>query len=152
MKNKLFSHAKAPGSILTYKCEYKEHEYKFEYFAFKANMLSNVFQKIVYDAEKIIKINNTFVMKNPYVWRVLNNGDEYDVRVIGKMKTFPPISDRGYHYFRGYAVGNKKYPRPEFLEYKGGNLQEGYHRYLINYDNIPQMKEDKFERPRPLDE
>ena len=152
VKNKLFSHAKAPGSILTYKCEYKEHEYKFEYFAFKANMLSNVFQKIVYDAEKIIKINNTFVMKNPYVWRVLNNGDEYDVRVIGKMKTFPPISDRGYHYFRGYAVGNKKYPRPEFLEYKGGNLQEGYHRYLINYDNIPQMKEDKFERPRPLDE
>lgn len=152
VKNTLFSHAKAPGSILTYKCENKEHEYKFEYFAFKANMLSNIFQKIVYDTEKIIKINNTFLMKNPYVWRVLNNGDEYDVRVIGKMKTFPPVSDRGYHYFRGYAVANKKYSRPEFLEYKGGNLQEGYHRYLINYDSIPQMKEDKFERPRPLEE
>lgn len=151
VKNTLFSHAKALGSILTYKCEIEEHEYKFEYFAFKANMLSNVFQKIVYDTEKIIKMNNTFVMKNPYAWRVLNNGDEYDVRVIGKIKTFPPVSDRGYHYFRGYAVANKKYSRPEFLKYKGGNLQEGYRRYLIDYDSIPQMKEDKFERPRPLE-
>ena len=52
-------------------------------------MIASVFQKIVYDTERIIKIKNTYMMSNPYVWRVLNNGDEYDVRVIGKMKMFP---------------------------------------------------------------
>ncbi len=150
IKKTLFSHANAPCSILTYRCENNEQEYKFDYFAFKANLLSNTFQKIVYNTEKIIKVSNTFIMGNPYVWRVLNNGDEYDVRVIGKMKLFPPVSERGYRYFRGYAVGNKEYTRTEFLQYKGGNLQEGYHRYLINYDDIPQMQEDKFERPRPI--
>lgn len=151
IKNSLFSHAKAPCSILTYRCENCEQEYKFDYFAFKPNMLSNMFQKIVFDTEKITKVSSTVIMENSFIWRVLNNGDEYDVRVIGKMKLFPPVSDRGYHYFRGYAVGKKEYPRTEFLEYKGGNLQEGYHRYLINYNRIPQMKEDKFERPRPID-
>lgn len=150
VKKSLFSHAKAPCSILTYQCKNNEKEYLLDYFAFQPNMISNIFQKIVYDTERIVKVNNLFLIKNSYVWRVLNNGDAYDVRVIGKMKTFPPVSRRGYEYFRGYAVGNKKYLRPEFLEYKGGNLQEGYFRYLIDYDKIPQMKEDKFERPRPL--
>lgn len=151
IKNTLFSHAKAPCSILTYKCKNEEREYSFDYFAFKTNMIANVFQKIVYDTERIIKIRNTYMLRNPYVWRVLNNGDEYDVRVIGKMKIFPPVSMREYGYFRGYAVGNRKFKRPEFLQYKGGNLQEGYAPYLINYDAILQMEEAEFERPRPIE-
>ena len=150
IKNMLFSHAKAPCSILTYNCKNEEREYSFDYFSFKTNMIASVFQKIVYDTERIIKIKNTYMMSNPYVWRVLNNGDEYDVRVIGKMKMFPPVSMRGYSYFRGYAVGNRKLKRTEFLEHKGGNLQEGYAPYLIDYEVIPQMKETEFERPRPI--
>lgn len=149
IKQGLFAHAKAPCSILMYKCKNDESEYNFDYFAFKPNAIANIFQKIVYDIEKTIKVKNTYILRNSYIWRVLNNGDEYDVRVIGKMKTFPAISDRGYHYLRGYAVGTKKLKsRPEFLEYKGGNLQEGFYPYLINYERIPQMKESSFERPR----
>lgn len=149
IKQGLFSHAKAPCSILVYKCRNKEKDYKFDYFAFKPNMIAAVFQKIVYDTENIIKIKNTYIKKNPYVWRVLQNGDEYDVRVIGKMRMFPPVSERGYCYLRGYAVGSKDLkPRPEFLKYKGGNLQEGFAPYLINYEAIPKMKVAEFERPR----
>lgn len=152
IKQGLFSHAKAPCSILMYKCKSKEREYIFDYFAFKPNIISDIFQKIVYDTEKIIKVKNTYILENSYIWRVLNNGDEYDVRVIGKMKMFPPISDRGYNYFRGYAVGTKNLrKRPEFLEYRGGNLKEGFSPYLINYNAIPKMKESEFERPRDLD-
>ena len=149
IKQELFSHAKAPCSILMYKYKNDEKEYKFDYFAFKQNMIANIFQKIVYDTEKIIKVKNTYISSNSFIWRVLNNGDEYDARVIGKMSTFPPISDRGYCYLRGYAVGTKdlKY-RPEFLTYKGGNLQEGFAPYLIDYEAIPQMKDSTFERPR----
>ena len=148
----LFSHASAPCSILTYKFDLKEKEYSFQYYAFKNNMLSGTFNKIVYDKEGIINIKNTIALENDYIWRVLNNGDEYDVRVISKIKSHPFIGDRGYKYFRGYAVGTKKLqPKPEFLEYKGGNLQEGYNRYLINYDALPQMTVLEFERSRKLE-
>ena len=149
IKQGLFSHAKAPCSILMYQCKNKEGEYRFDYFAFKPNLIATIFQKIVYDTEKIIKIKNTYISNNPYVWRVLQNGDEYDVRVIGKMRMFPPVSDRGYLYLRGYAVGTKGLkPRPEFLRYRGGNLQEGFAPYLINYEAIPRMQVAEFERPR----
>lgn len=149
IKQGLFAHANAPCSILMYKCKNEGQVYHFDYFAFKPNMIANIFQKIVYDTDKIIKVKNTYILNNSYVWRVLNNGDEYDVRVIGKMKMFSPISDRGYSYLRGYAVGTKDpKPRPEFLKYKGGNLQEGFAPYLINYEAIPKMKVLEFERPR----
>lgn len=152
IKSTLFSHAKAPCSILTYKCENQEKSYCFNYFAFRSNLISDVFQKIVYDYEKIIRIKNTNIIDNSYIWRVLNHGDEYDTRVIKKMKLFPPVSERGYEYFRGYAVGSKnKKNVPKFLEYKGGNLKEGYHQYLINYEALTQMTQSEFERPRELE-
>ena len=40
------NHAKAPCSILMYKYKNDEKEYKFDYFAFKQNMIANIFQKI----------------------------------------------------------------------------------------------------------
>lgn len=152
IKATLFSHAKAPCSILTYKCENKEEDYCFNYFAFRSNLIADVFRKIVYDYERIIRIKNTNIANNPYIWRVLNHGDEYDARVIGKMKLFLPVGKRGYKYFRGYAVGSKKRKSvPEFLKYKGGNLKEGYHQYMINYEALPQMTQSEFERPRDLE-
>ncbi len=78
IKSTLFSHAKAPCSILTYKCEDVEGDYCFDYFAFHENLISSVFQKIVFDYENIIKIKNTNVIHRSYLWRVLNHGDEYD--------------------------------------------------------------------------
>lgn len=152
VRKSLFSHASAPCSILTYGCTTKEAGYSFQYYAFRPNMLSGIFNKIVYDKQEIITIKSTIVMKKDYIWRVLNSGDEYDVRVISKIKSNPLIKDRGYQYFRGYAVGSKEpKPRPEFLKYKGGNLQEGYGKYLINYNVLPQMTEQEFERPRKLE-
>lgn len=152
IKSTLFSHAKAPCSILTYKCEDVEDDYCFEYFAFRENLISSVFQKIVFDYENIIKIKNTNIINRSYLWRVLNHGDEYDARVIEKMKSFPSVGERGYKYFRGYAVGSKdRKPRPEFLEYKGGNLKGFFNKYLLNYDALPQMTQSEFERPRALE-
>ena len=149
IKSTLFSHAKAPCSILTYKCDNVEGDYCFDYFAFRENLISSVFQKIVFDHENIIKIKNTNILSCSYLWRVLNHGDEYDVRVIKKMKSFPSVGERGYKYFRGYAVGSKNRKSvPEFLEYKGGNLKGYFNRYLINYDALPQMTQSEFERPR----
>lgn len=152
VRKTLFSHASAPCSILTYGCELKNKDYSFNYYAFKPNMLSDAFHKIVYDKNEIIKIKSKNVVRNDYVWRVLNNGDEYDVRVINKIKLFPVIKDRDYKYFRGYAVGSKEpKDRPEFKKYKGGNLQEGFNPYLINYKALPQITQDKFERPRDIE-
>lgn len=152
MKSTLFSHAKAPCSILTYKCEDVEDDYCFDYVAFRENLISNIFQKIVLDYENIIKIKNTNILNCSYLWRVLNHGDEYDARVIKKMKSFPTVGERGYKYFRGYAVGSKnRKSEPGFLKYKGGNLKGYFHRYLINYDALPQMTQSEFERPRELE-
>lgn len=152
VRKTLFSHASAPCSILTYGRKLKNNDYSFNYYAFKPNMLSDAFYKIVYDKNEIIKIRSKNVVRNDYVWRVLNNGDEYDVRVINKIKSFPIIKDRDYKYFRGYAVGSKEpKDRPEFKKYKGGNLQEGFGPYLINYNALPQIIQDKFERPRDIE-
>lgn len=152
IKSTLFSHAKAPCSILTYKCDNIEESYCFNYFAFRMNLIADVFQKIVYDYENIIRIKNTSIKEDSYIWRVLNHGDEYDVRVIQKIKKFSPVSKRGYKYFRGYAVGSKnKKSVPMFLEYKGGNLKEGYNQYLINYEALSQMTQSEFERPREIE-
>lgn len=152
IKSTLFSHAKAPCSILTYKCEDMEGGYCFDYFAFRENLISNVFQKIVFDYENIIKIKNTNIINCSYLWRVLNHGDEYDARVIKKMKSFPTVGERGYKYFRGYAVGSKnKKTVPEFLKYKGGNLKGCFYKYMIDYNAIPQMTQAEFERPRELE-
>lgn len=152
VRGNLFSHATAPCSILTYKFDIKDKEYSFQYYAFKPNTLSGTFNKIVYDKQDNISIKNTIVSENDYIWRILNNGDEYDVRVINKIKSHPIISDRGYKYFRGYVVGTKNLKqKPEFLKYKGGNLQEGYNRYLVNYEALPQMVELEFERSRKLE-
>lgn len=152
IKSTLFSHAKAPCSILTYKCEDVEDDYCFDYFAFRENLISSVFEKIVFDHENIIKIKNTNIINYSYLWRVLNHGDEYDARVIKKMKSFPSVGERGYKYFRGYAVGSKnRKSMPEFLKYKGGNLKGCFYRYLINHDALPQMTQSEFERPRALE-
>lgn len=152
VRGSLFSHATAPCSILTYKFDIKQKEYSFQYYAFRPNTLSGTFNKMVYDKQNNISVKNTIVSENDYIWRILNNGDEYDVRAIRKIKSHPPISNRRYKYFRGYVVGSKnlKY-KPEFLKYKGGNLQEGYNKYLINYDALPQMNVSEFERPRSLE-
>lgn len=151
VRGNLFSHAAAPCSILTYKFDKIEKEYSFQYYAFKPNTLSATFNKILYDKQDIINIKNTIVSENDYIWRILNNGDEYDVRAINKIKSYPTISDRRYKYFRGYVIGTKNLKqKPEFLEYKGGNLKEGYNRYLINYAALPQMNDSEFERPREL--
>lgn len=151
IKSTLFSHAKAPCSILTYKCEDEGDNYCFDYLAFRENLISSVFQKIVFDYGNMIKIKKNNIINCSYLWRVLNHGDEYDVRVIKKLKSFPPVGERGYTYFRGYAVGSKgRKPRPEFLEYKGGNLKGFFNKYLINYDALPQMTQSEFERPRDL--
>lgn len=151
VRDSLFSHASAPCSIVTYKCK-KEVVYKFQYYTFTPNLLSETFYKIVYDKTNIINIKNTVILKKDFIWRILNNGDEYDVRVINKIKSFPAIRDLNFKYFRGYAVGTKNLKRrPEYLTYKGGNLREGYHPYLINYSKLNQMVNDKFERPREIE-
>lgn len=151
IRTKLFSHANAPCSIITYKNTKKEENYSFLYYSFTSNMISEIFNKIVYDKGESFKINSNVILNKDYIWRILNNGDEYDVRVVNKINLHPTIQDRGYQYFRGYAVGRKTFNKPEFLNYKGGNLQEGYNQYMINYDVLPQITDDKFERPRKLE-
>jgi hypothetical protein len=151
-KKNLFEHASAPCSILTYGCGKKEKEYSFNYYAFKPNLLSNTFNKIVFDKDEVIKIRNKNVIRNDILWRILTNGDEYDVRVIAKIKLFPMVKDRNYNYFRGYAIGSKApKDRPEYKQYKGGNLREGFQSYCINYKAIPYVADDEFERPREVD-
>lgn len=151
VRDRLFSHASAPCSIITYKCQ-KQAEYNFKYYAFTPNLLSETFYKIVYDKEKTVNIKNSVILKKDYIWRILNNGDEYDVRVINKIKSFQEIKELNYKYFRGYVVGTKNLKRrPEYLKYKGGNLREGYQPYLINYSKLKQMVDEQFERPRDIE-
>lgn len=152
IRESIFLHASAPCSILDYRCGNKEKEYTFRYNSFRPNLLSETFHKIVYDKGADIAVRNTVMLRDESIWRILCNGDEYDVRVIARIKSHPKLSERGYSYFRGYAVGTKDLKeRKEFLQYKGGNLQEGFHPYLIQYDTLPRMRQDKFGRPRKLE-
>jgi len=151
VRDSLFSHASAPCSIITFE-QKRVETYSFEYYAFEPNLLSETFYKIVYDKAKTINIKNSVILQKDYIWRILNNGDEYDVRVINKIKAFPTIKDMNFKYFRGYVVGTKDLKhRPEYLRYKGGNLREGYQPYLIDYSKLKNMVDEEFERPRDIE-
>jgi len=156
LKNTLFLNANAPCSILTLAI-YPENtkNYIFDYFAFRPNLFSDILNRVVYDKSEIIRVKKSIIQQQDYIWHVLTYGDEFDVRVIKKINACQKLSDliKKYklHCGRGYAVGSKdlKY-RPNFTEYRGGNLKGCFKKYAINYNELPFIKQTYYERPRPL--
>ena len=154
MKNSLFANAKAPCSILTYQPSSNDIDYTFNYYSFRLNLITNVLNKIVYDKDEIIYLKKSVVIKNEDIWYILTSGDNFDVQAISYLKEHPSLNEQmqslKVEYGRGYAVGNGKDYCPDFLEYKGGNLHDCFKSYCIDYQNLPQITEDCYERPRKL--
>ncbi|MCH3965731.1 MAG: N-6 DNA methylase [Clostridium sp.] len=156
LKNMLFINASAPCSIVCYKIlRMNKNNYNFNYYSFKPNLFSKLFNKIVYDKAEIIKINRNIVEKYDYIWRVLTYGDEFDFRVIKKLYmnncTLGELINSKESKLmceRGYVVGNKKYERKEFLKFRGGNLKNAFGKYIIDYKNLPKITQEYYERPR----
>lgn len=154
MRNSLFTNAKAPCSILTYQLNPDNTDYTFDYYSFKPNLITNLLNKIVYDKSEIMHLKKSVANKNEDIWYILTSGDNFDVQTISYLKEYHSLNEQmkslKLEYGRGYAVGNHKYYRPDFLNYRGGNLDGCFKSYSIDYQNLPQITEDYYERPRKL--
>lgn len=154
MKQTLFKNAKAPCSILTLQATPSQRDYAFSYCAFRPNLLSTVLNQIVYDEENIIRLKKSEVQHNEYVWYTLTSGDQFDLQTILYMQEYPRLRDQMTLYKlecgRGFAVGKGNEYCPEFLEYRGGNLDGCFESYFINARRLPAITQAYYERPRKL--
>ena len=157
MKNSLFANAKAPCSILTYQPNAENTDntdYLFAYHSFKPNMITNMLNKIVYDVNEVTYIKKSVIIKNEDIWYILTSGDNFDVQTIAYLKEYPSLKEQMQYlkleYGRGYAVGGGEHYRPDFLEYRGGNLNGFFESYYIDYESMPKLTETFYERPRRL--
>lgn len=85
ISNKLFADASFPCSIVKYSVRNDKQYNKINFTVFKPNIFCSIFNKIVFDFNQTISINEAKFLEDDYLWNILLYGTQLDYYLIKKM-------------------------------------------------------------------
>jgi hypothetical protein len=148
-KDNIFESASAPCCIISYMLTRSEKVNTFTHYSFKPNVFSKLLNKIVIDPSEIIKINKDLFYKEDVLWRILLYGNEFDFKLLKKLKQNPTMLEfldrQGLMMGQGFVRAKKTKEYPELLGMKiipPSRMKS----YYMNANNLSKLEDAHFER------